>query len=84
MDELLLFSLFIKFPSSSEQERNPTRYKFRIWKEEDMTSTSGVLRTLGKESKNIFANVQCVLIDLSGTLHVGDTPTDNAAEGLQR
>jgi hypothetical protein len=40
------------------------------------------LRELGKKYKSIFGKTKCVLIDLSGTLHIGDRVTDNAVEAL--
>jgi len=44
----------------------------------------GAVSVLGKECVNIFTNLKCVLIDLSGTLHIGDTPIEGAVTSLQR
>ena len=42
------------------------------------------LKELGKKYHTTLGGIKCVLIDLSGTLHIGDKITENAVTALEK
>jgi len=51
---------------------------------EKISSGEMALKELGIKYQQIFGHIRCVLIDLSGTLHVGNTPVPGSLDGVEK